>query len=180
MARITRAILPACLIAPLLLFSSCDFKSAKTPGGAGPETLSDPSNYTLPDTAYRVAWDLTAVPSAVQPGMPKFVTVRVTNISSSTWPSIATTKASPRGAYTVRLSHRWWDADRKNLVADYASRVDLARAVAPKETIALTVELRPPSQPGSYQLQLDLVHELMAWFESKGAAQAFVPVQVQP
>jgi len=179
MLRIAGVTLQGCVIGVLVFLSFCDWRKAETPAKASSQ-WSSPSTYLLPDTAYKLNWDLSGIPVTFQPGVSRFATVRVTNTSSSTWPSIQTTKTSPPGAYCVRISYRWWDANRENVLVDYSARTDLPKALPPGETAALGIEIRPPAQPGHYMLQVDLVHEMLCWFEGKGAPRGLVDVQVQP
>jgi len=86
----------------------------------------------------------------------------------------------PRGAHAVRLGYRWWGTDENEPVADYgASRVDLPDALSPGQSQTLRVNVLVPDQPGEYRLQFDLVHELVAWFEARGAPRMMVPVSVR-
>jgi hypothetical protein len=57
-------------------------------------------------------------------------------------------------------------------------RGDLPGPVPPGKTATLTVAVEAPPAPGSYLLQLDLVEELVVWFEYRGAAKLLVPVAV--
>ena len=177
--RIAGVTLQGCVIGALLFFSFCDWRNVERPAKSSSQ-LSSPSTYLLPDTAYRLNWDLGGIPVVFQPGVSRSATVRVTNASSSTWPSIQTTKTSPPGAYCIRISYRWWDANRENVVVDYSARTNLPKALPPGEMTALSLEIRPPAQPGHYVLQVDLVHEMICWFEGRGAARGLVDVHVRP
>jgi hypothetical protein len=42
----------------------------------------------------------------------------------------------------------------------------------------MAVEVVAPPEPGEYRLQLDLLQELVAWFEDKGAPRLLVPIRV--
>lgn len=53
------------------------------------------------------------------------------------------------------------------------------KPVPPGETANFTIVVTPPTEPGKYQLQFDLVHELVAFFSSKGAEKLTVPVTVE-
>lgn len=179
MLRIAGTALQCGVIGALLFLSLCDWRGRELPWKSSVQASSP--TYDLPaETAYRVRWDFRSVPLTFEPGVVRYATVRVTNTSSSTWPSIRTVRTSPPGAYCIRLSYRWWDADRENVITDYAARVDLPARLPPGKTVALSLEIQPPAQPGHYKLQFDLVQELVCWFEGRGAVRGIVDVHVQP
>lgn len=141
--------------------------------------LSPESAYRLPPSAYRVAWDLTKVPTRARAGAPVVATVSITNLSGSPWPVFPYTRTNPPGAYCIRLSYRWWDADREKIVGDYETRTNLPQILEPSQTAAMTLNVAAPKEPGHYVLQFDLCQEMVTWFEQMGASKALVEVQVQ-
>jgi hypothetical protein len=42
----------------------------------------------------------------------------------------------------------------------------------------MAIEVNAPAEPGDYKLQLDLLQELVSWFEPHGAQKLLVPVKV--
>jgi hypothetical protein len=116
----------------------------------------------------------------VAPGTQFGAGVPVKNISDQVWldPSHADSKQYASGA--VRLTYRWWSADGKKAVTTYANtpRGDLVMAVQPQSSAVLAVLVTAPTEPGRYQLQLELVQENVSWFEEMGAAKLLVPVTV--
>ena len=136
----------------------------------------DAEKMRLPDGAYRVEWTKLDVPSTMAPGSKATLHVTVKNTGNATWPNPAT--ADP-GAYAVRLSHRWWPAAGDGKPTDWEGRTELPAPLAPGDSVTLTMDLKAPAQTGEYKLQLDLVQELVAWFEGRGAAKALVPVSVR-
>ncbi len=133
-----------------------------------------------PPSFYRVAWGDVALPAALPAGGRARLLVSFENAGSETWPDPQMADPvthSPRGA--VRLGYRWLDA-QGGVVSDYQSRSDLPRPLRPGESISLPMEVVMPAAPGRYRLQLDLVHELVTWFEARGAARRELPVTVQP
>jgi hypothetical protein len=99
--------------------------------------------------------------------------VTLRNTGDQAWP-----------ASIVNLSYHWYrveaDGQRRQVDAWDGLRTPLPHDIAPGQTLtADDVCVLAPSEPGSYVLQLTLVHENVTWFESKGAKTVEVPVTVQ-
>ena len=134
----------------------------------------------LPGSAFRVQWGSADVPKKMTAGRSASVVVNMKNAGDAVWPDPKMGHALGNGIGAVRLAYRWWHAGSPpTLLADYGhGRADLAGPLAPGAAATLTIAVDPPSQPGSYLLQLELVQELVNWFEDRGAATLKVPVQV--
>jgi hypothetical protein len=116
----------------------------------------------------------------VSPGASFPVEVTVKNISLHTWPDRESADPRSSGAGAVRLGGRWWKGGKKKEPLEYLPvRGELSAPVAAGESALLTLPVTAPSEAGEYQLQLDLVQELVTWFETKGAATLIVPVRVR-
>ncbi len=109
-----------------------------------------------PDAAYRVEWTEAHLPAEVATGVRIAVPMAIVNTGNRAWP-----------ATQVFVSYHWlrdgrlivWDGDRTALPRDL--RAGSRSAVAARVTT--------PDEPGDYVLQLTLVHELVTWFEHRGA-----------
>jgi hypothetical protein len=158
-------------------------QEAQTAGPAAQESTATqptpPPGRPLPDSAFRVNWGKHNVPSTLAAGATVRVNITVRNDSDTTWPDPRTADASETGAYAVRLSYRWLHETDDTPAQDDQSRLDLPAPLAPGESVTLTVPVTVPGRTGRYRLQFDLVQELVAWFEAKGAARLIVPVTVQ-
>jgi hypothetical protein len=129
---------------------------------------------------YRVEWRGVVLPPRFFAGGVAEVTVALRNAGSGTWPDPRT--ADPEratGAGAVRLGYRWWRETPDEIVSGYSERVDLPRPLEPGEAVSVEVPVQAPALPGRYRLQIDLVHELVSWFESRGAERLIVPVEVE-
>jgi hypothetical protein len=120
---------------------------------------------------YRVAWLSVAAPTEGKTGETVTVPVRLRNDGSLTW--------VPDGNHPVHLSYKWLDTDRKVVVAD-GLRTSLGRQVPPLEEISLDARLQFPPTAGQYILQLDMVEELVTWFQWKGSPVYEAQVKVEP
>jgi hypothetical protein len=104
--------------------------------------------------------------------------ITITNLGRSPWPDLrSASPAKADGSFAVRLSSRWLYGGRP--VSDYALRADLPAPLDPFRTVTLRLPLRAPAAPGDYEVQFDLVEELVSWFGSRGAARLVVPVHVR-
>lgn len=83
--------------------------------------------------------------------------VRITNDGTRTWPP------GTLGWPEIRVSYRWRSPAGAIVVAEEL-RTPLPHAVGPGEAALVPVYVTAPAQPGSYLLELDLVHEHVRWF----------------
>jgi hypothetical protein len=116
--------------------------------------------------AYRVQWEDPQVPDEVAVNLKVAVPVIVRNIGNRVWP-----------ASQVFVAYHWY-RDHRLVVWD-GERTALPRDLGAGGRAALSVRVVTPAEPGSYVLQLALVHELVTWFETKGAATVTRPVTVR-
>jgi len=128
-----------------------------------------------------VRWGVPGVPRTVAAGERFAAAVIVENASDEVWLDPRSAHRSGSGAGAVRLAYRWWGAsDADASMTDHApARGELSAPLPPHGSAVMAVEVTAPATPGAYRLQLDLCQELVAWFESKGAARLIVPVSVQ-
>lgn len=149
--------------------------------GGGEEPKSEPQSTfkPMPDSGYRVQWGAPSVPCTLKAGVSVPVSVVAKNIGDQQWPDIATSDQG-KGRGAVRLAYRWWKTgDEKAPAIDYnLARGDLQAPLAPGKDAPLTVLVEAPPAAGSYVLQLELVAELVHWFQDQGAAKLLVPVTV--
>jgi hypothetical protein len=148
--------------------------SADTPG------TPPPSWVPLSETAFSVEWGVPGVPSVVPAGSAFAVGVRVKNTGDQAWLDPRTSDAKTYAAGAVRLSYRWWKASNSGKPhSDYGpERGELLGPVQPGQTTVMAIEVNAPAEPGDYKLQLDLLQELVSWFEPHGAQKLLVPVKV--
>jgi hypothetical protein len=90
------------------------------------------------------------------PGIPRFLLLRIENLGDAAWPW----GWRPRGIY---VSYHWRNGDGSPLVHD-GRRTPLPSNVRPGESIVLAAHIAPPTAPGRYVLEIDLVHEEVRWF----------------
>ena len=132
---------------------------------------ADPRS-VLPWSALRADVEPLCAELELAPGATATVPVRVRNRGDASWP--AQHERRP-----VRLGNHWLDASGTMLRLD-DGRAFLPRDLAPGEQAELSLSVTAPEEPGAYLLELDLVHEAVAWFADRGSPTARVPTRVGP
>jgi len=132
----------------------------------------------LPEDAFRVEWIRNTVPRVIRAGTSHNITVTFRNLSKVPWLD-PKSNGSATGAGAVRLGYRWWPPSSQVPLNWTPFRADLERPLEPGQAATLTLAIVAPQAPGEYRLQLDLLQELVAWFEAKGASHLLIPVRVQ-
>jgi len=165
------------LLCAMACVTACTGSEAKPePPGPG-KPVAEP----LRDSGFRPEWGIPAVPTRVGAGQRFPAAVLVTNGGDQTWLPARYSDGRVLAAGAVRLGYRWWKgSDHNTPYTEYAGRGELNAPVGPWQTALVAVEVVAPDRPADYELQLDLVQELVAWFATRGAATLFVPVRVTP
>jgi SAM-dependent methyltransferase len=127
----------------------------------------------LPDSGYRAQLVILDAPATVAAGMPFTVRVRVVNRGDTTWPSWLDNSIHP-----IRLANHW-AKDGGDMLAFTDGRAELPHRIAPGEAFELDLAVKAPATAGSCTLEVDLVHELIAWFKDRGSSTASVPIRVE-
>lgn len=167
----------ACAALALLVVGACGAPQPESrPAAVVPTPVpTGQGRKDLPAEAFKVEWGQIAVPDRMQPGQELDLDVTLKNASTVAWPGGEGTTGL---MYTVRLSHRWLQAGK--VVRDYEqTRAELPTVVAPGQTVTVRAHFVAPGTPGHYQLQVELVHEGVAWFESRGAGRKLLDVTVR-
>ena len=127
----------------------------------------------LPDDAFRAGLKPLDVPASAEGDVDLVIPVLVTNEGASPWPSSGETD----GRLKVHLANHWADRRGRRIVAD-DGRGSLPRDLAPGESATIRLWVRTPTRSGRYVLELDMVQEGIAWFESRGSHVARVPITI--
>ena len=127
--------------------------------------------HPMPDAAYRAAVSLvSAVPRVLAPESECSVAVEVVNSSDHEWrqPDVG----------SIRIGNHWLDASGALMLIQDDGRTPLPQALKPGEACRLTLPVTAPSEPGTYTLAVDVVHEGVSWFEDKGSPSARAAIRV--
>jgi hypothetical protein len=120
-----------------------------------------------PAEAYRVEWYEAHVPQEAATNRVLAVPVTLRNSGNRAWP-----------ASVVLLAYHWFRDDQ--LVIWDGDRTPLPRDLRAGGRVTLVVRVKTPTEPGSYVLQITLVHENVVWFEHKGANIVTRSIVVRP
>jgi hypothetical protein len=108
------------------------------------------------------------LPGVAVAGSVSTVGVRVRNDNRVVWRS--------GGRFPIYVSYKIRGADG---IETEGARTSFQEPVRPSAALETPIEIRWPSEPGLYQVRVDLVAEGVAWFENKtGAPLAVATVEV--
>jgi hypothetical protein len=111
----------------------------------------------LPPTTYRGRLELVGRPPRMAPAEVRRVLVRCTNDGTEHWPGGDGIRPLIRPGYRFH--------DPRTGRVDEGPRSPFCVDVAPGETRVAPVTVVAPSAPGRYELEIDLVHEHVRWFD---------------
>ncbi len=121
----------------------------------------------LPPEAWRASLTLIGTIPPFVAGRTSRMRVRVSNESPVQWPSSA----------RVRVADRWCAPDGRLVVRDDARTV-ITTAMDPGAACDVELAVLPPVQPGQYELEVDLLQEMIGWFADQGSSTLKLPVAV--
>lgn len=115
----------------------------------------------MPDEAYQARVELTAPLVARGVESETLVAVRITNTSPHEW--------RQREYGSIQVGNRWFDATGRYMVIQDDGRAALPQIMKPGESCDVVLRIIAPSTAGSYQGEIDVVHEGVTWFRDKGS-----------
>ncbi|MGE6512613.1 hypothetical protein [Vreelandella aquamarina] len=143
-------------------------KTNEVPGGNLPtKQLTQSKNNNL---TYLGTTTLAKPLEKLRSGIPVNIEVNITNHGNTLWQN--------NSSNSINASYHWLNENGSPFLYD-GVRTPLPNAIAPGETLPLTLKVVPPSHSGSYQLQLTLVHEGVCWFEERGFTPTTYPIYIE-
>lgn len=103
------------------------------------------------------------LPERVAAGDNLSVPLNIENSGDTLWLTGRTTRAG-----TVMPAVRVFD-ESGTLVNEFHGEPPLPHAVAPGQTVGITIQYVAPSSPGKYTVKIDLVDQQVCWFEHRGS-----------
>jgi hypothetical protein len=154
------------------------FRGLATVGGLDerPGVSYTVATAALPPEACRARLAAVAPPARLPAGDRSALAVDVTNLGPASWPALG---PGP-GLYRVGLAYRWLTDDGRPLSGRGRNRFRPEGDVPPGATTRVNVILLPPTEPGRYVLELDLVEEGVTWFADAGNPPLRLPVEIAP
>ena len=136
-------------------------------------------NGPLEETGFALVLSARNVPTQWQKNELRQCAIRVKNNGNVTLSSAGSDFSVP-GKYAIRLSYRWIEADNSvQSLVGLDNRTALPTAVKPKAEITMNMEIKAPSRPGKYWLEIEAVQESVAWFKDKGSPGIRIDVEVR-
>ncbi|GAC1441506.1 MAG: hypothetical protein NVSMB51_21670 [Solirubrobacteraceae bacterium] len=146
-----------------------EFMRVLRPGGVALLQIPAALNATAPEVlalapvGRRAAIEPAGLPARLQVGERSVLQVTVCNASPVAWPA------------GLRLGNHW----RGPVSVADDGRVELP-ALGPGDAAQVSLEVRAPLVSGEYELELDVIHEHVAWFAAAGSPTSVAPVTVAP
>ena len=121
----------------------------------------------LPAEAWRASLTLIGTIPPLAPGRIAPLRVRVRNDSPVPWPASA----------QLTVGDHWRASDGRLVVLNDA-RAAIEPALDPGGECEVQLDVVAPGPPGDYELEIDLVQEMIAWFAERGSSTLKLPVTV--
>jgi len=126
-----------------------------------------------PRVEYQISYLKCTLPSPLKVNTTYRGKLHFRNNSKTTWVS------SPDSPAIFNISYHWWLPGGELLVQS-GERSHLPERIEPGETVIANFRVATPCQPGDYVLELDLVHEGVAWFSLIGNPGLKLALNVKP
>ncbi len=127
------------------------------------------ANRVVGDDAYRAEIRIASGRPALFAGVVAHLEILVRNLSGERWPP------GHHEAPLIRPASRWLSSDGTGTLVPEGLRTPFEETVEPGQETVVMLAVLAPEAPGEYVLEVDLVHELVRWFETP----ARVPVTVE-
>jgi hypothetical protein len=114
---------------------------------------------TLSTDAYRAEIDISPARRHLAAGTVAHIEAHVRNLGDEYWPP------AHQSEPPIRLTYRWLAADGETVVDPEGLRTPFEETVLPGERTVAMLAVEVPDEPGRYVLEVDIVHELVRWFE---------------
>jgi GT2 family glycosyltransferase len=128
------------------------------------------------DDFYRASLRVISPPDVLAAGEMRALRVEVTNRSPAKWRA---TGRESDGQGSVRFSYHWYD-DSGNIVQWEGERTHLPRDLEPQLSLSAEMQIFAPFAAGTFELEITLVHDGVAWFDQKGTTPVRLSVRVEP
>lgn len=142
--------------------------------GAAPATTAPVATEPMPDGAFRATITAENPPTRLSPGQQVELKLKVKNNGSAAWPL----QGRPgTGHFQVNLGGHWVGPDDKQVKVE--QRIAQPFSIGPGAEGEMAYTIRAPDKPGSYVVEIDMVQEMVAWFEEKGSQPLRLNVKVE-
>lgn len=118
----------------------------------------------LPDAAFKAGITAENPPTKLARNQQATLRLKVKNNGTAAWP----VQGKPgTGQFQVNVGGHWLSADDKEVKIE--QRVAMPQSLAPGAEVEVSFPVKAPDRAGSYVVEIDMVQEMVAWFEEKGS-----------
>jgi hypothetical protein len=128
-----------------------------------------PVTVTVAPPVWSASYNLTGVPASWTKGQSQSVTVTVTNIGNTTWPSTGYTEVDLDFHFTTQPGG---SAQQTHWLTSQA--FSLPAALGPGNSVTITVSVTGPSSTGFMSLEAEMIKEHQFWFQQTGSVRVSV------
>jgi len=162
----------------LLAVCGCNGKqpTASADSYASPSASSMTAARPLGPGAFKVEWVNTEIPPNMKAGQEYRFSITLKNSGNEAWPAVG---VGQQQTNRVSVSYHWLHPEQDKVIVQEGARSELPKDLAPGSQTPLEVLVVAPGQPGLYRLQLTLVQEEFAWFETQGGKPLTQRVEVE-
>jgi len=144
-----------------------------------PSKLQTPNEpVALPNNGFKAELTLIEPPAKLRSGQKETIRVKIKNASEVMWWSRgAPTNTRPDNKFYIAAGDRWLKSDG-SLLTNMDGRYGIGKDLKPGEETEIPLLITAPTDPGEYNLEVDLVQEQVTWFSEKGSPTAKAKVTV--
>lgn len=113
----------------------------------------------VPPDAYRASIEISPARTHLAAGTVAQIEIWVHNLGTEHWPP------AHHDAPLIRPAYRWLSADGDRVIDPEGLRTPFEERVFPGERAVVMLAVEVPATPGEYILEVDIVHELVRWFD---------------
>jgi glycosyltransferase involved in cell wall biosynthesis len=122
--------------------------------------------------SFHAAYQRHTIPTRMKAGQRCTGDVTVENRGEQVWVPVH------QDSNEVKLSYHWLTMSGHMLIRE-GHRSSLPHDVRPRTSVTIPMTIIPPTEPGSYQLEVELLREGVAWFSELGISPLKINVEVE-
>jgi SAM-dependent methyltransferase len=124
----------------------------------------------MPDDAYRASLLVAGIPRVMRPGGQINLQIEVTNVSMFDW--------IQRDYGVFGVGNHWLEGGGARMLTRDDGRTKLPATLRAGETCRLSLTINAPPKRGEYELEVDVAHEGVLWFQDRGSEVVRLAVRV--
>ena len=160
--------------AALIVCAGCGGGGAGANAGSTPAETEKIATEPMPDGAFKATITAENPPAKLAPGQQATLNLKVKNNGSAAWPL----RGRPgTGHFQVNLGGHWLGSDGVQVKVE--ERISQPFSIGPGAEAEMPYTIKAPDKPGNYVVEIDMVQEIVAWFEEKGSQPLTLNIKVE-